>query len=74
MKAGALCPGLLYPDKYLATSDRLFLWSFSKGEKFDSPVQPEFIQKLYADSQKPMSARQLLGIDDLVQTGRNLCP
>lgn len=50
-------PVYQYPDKYLATSDWLSLWSFSKGKKFDSPVPPEFIEKLYSDSQKPLPGR-----------------
>lgn len=51
-------PVYQYPDKYLATSDWLSLWSYSKGKKFDSPIPPEFIQKVYSDSQKPISARR----------------
>jgi len=44
-----------YPENYQATSDWLSHWSFSKGKKFASPMPPEFIQKLYADSQKSVS-------------------
>ncbi|MDQ6787184.1 MAG: polysaccharide deacetylase family protein [Acidobacteriota bacterium] len=41
-----------FPDKYAGTSDWLGEWAFSKGEKFASPTPPEFIQKIYSDSQK----------------------
>jgi peptidoglycan/xylan/chitin deacetylase (PgdA/CDA1 family) len=51
-------PVYQYPDTYLATSDWLTLWSFSKGKKFASPMPPAFIQKLYADSQTSAAARQ----------------
>lgn len=40
------------PEKYLATSDWLSRWAFSKDQKFDPPAPPEFIQKAYADGQK----------------------
>jgi peptidoglycan-N-acetylglucosamine deacetylase len=40
------------PDKYVATSDWLGRWAYSKDKKLDSPVPPEFIQKAYADAQK----------------------
>lgn len=46
-----------YPENYQATSDWLSQWAFSKGKKFASPMPPEFIQKLFADSQKKVSAR-----------------
>jgi peptidoglycan/xylan/chitin deacetylase (PgdA/CDA1 family) len=45
-------PVYQYPDKYIATSDWLGLWSFNKGKHFNSPMPPEFIQKIYADNQK----------------------
>lgn len=45
-------PVYQYPEKYLATSDWLGLWSFNKGKKFNAPVPPEFMQKAYNDSQK----------------------
>jgi hypothetical protein len=41
-----------YPDNYLPVSDWLGHWSFSKGQKFDSPAPPEFIQQAYSDAQK----------------------
>lgn len=41
------------PDQYKPTSDWLSHWAFSKDQKFDAPAPPEFIQKKYADSQKP---------------------
>jgi peptidoglycan/xylan/chitin deacetylase (PgdA/CDA1 family) len=41
-----------FPDRYTGTSDWLGHWAFSKGRKFDSPAPPEFIQRLYSDSQK----------------------
>ena len=50
-------PVYQYPEKYQAVSDWLSLWAFSKGKKFASPAPPEFIQKLYADSQKNTSVR-----------------
>lgn len=40
------------PEKYLATSDWLGRWAFSKDKRFDSPAPPEFIQKAFADAQK----------------------
>jgi peptidoglycan-N-acetylglucosamine deacetylase len=40
------------PDKYTDTSDWLGQWAFSKGKTFNSPAPPEFIQKIYSDSQK----------------------
>ena len=40
------------PDKYLATSDWLSRWAYSKDRKLDAPAPPEFIQKAYADAQK----------------------
>jgi peptidoglycan/xylan/chitin deacetylase (PgdA/CDA1 family) len=45
-------PVYQYPEKYQATSDWLALWAFSKGRSFASPMPPEFIQKMYADTQK----------------------
>lgn len=46
-------PVYQFPDQYKPTSDWLSHWAFSKGQKLDSPAPPEFIQKIYADSQKP---------------------
>ncbi|HEY8462181.1 MAG TPA: hypothetical protein VIM99_17460, partial [Blastocatellia bacterium] len=40
------------PDKYIATSDWLSHWAFSKGKKFISPAPPDFIQKAYLDNQR----------------------
>jgi peptidoglycan-N-acetylglucosamine deacetylase len=40
------------PDKYMATSDWLSHWAFSKGKKLAPPTPPEFIQKSYLDNQK----------------------
>jgi peptidoglycan-N-acetylglucosamine deacetylase len=40
------------PDKYVATSDWLSHWAFSKGKKFTPPMPPDFIQKSYLDGQK----------------------
>jgi peptidoglycan-N-acetylglucosamine deacetylase len=45
-------PVYQFPDQYKPTSDWLSHWAFSKGQKLDSPAPPEFIQKIYADSQK----------------------
>lgn len=50
-------PVYQYPDEYQPTSDWLSLWSFSKGRKLSPPMPPEFIQKLYTDSQKSVAAR-----------------
>ncbi len=50
-------PVYQYPEKYQATSDWLAQWAFSKGKTLASPVPPEFIQKMYADSQKSVIAR-----------------
>jgi len=46
-------PVYQFPDQYKPTSDWLSVWAFSKGQKFDSPSPPEFIQKIYSDNQKP---------------------
>jgi peptidoglycan/xylan/chitin deacetylase (PgdA/CDA1 family) len=40
------------PNKYIATSDWLSRWAYSKDKQLDSPAPPEFIQKAYADAQK----------------------
>lgn len=40
------------PEKYLATSDWLGRWAFSKDKKLAPPAPPEFIQKAFADGQK----------------------
>jgi peptidoglycan/xylan/chitin deacetylase (PgdA/CDA1 family) len=45
-------PVYQFPDQYTGTSDWLSHWAFSKGKQFPSPMPPEFIQKVYADSQK----------------------
>jgi peptidoglycan-N-acetylglucosamine deacetylase len=45
-------PVYQYPDKYLPVSDWLGHWSFSKGQTFESPTPPEFIQKIFSDDQK----------------------
>jgi len=37
------------PDKYLATSDWLSVWSFAKGRTFTAPMPAEFIQKAFAN-------------------------
>jgi len=51
-------PFYQFPEKYQATSDWLSLWAFDRGQKFDSPMPPEFIQKAYADAQtKTASAK-----------------
>lgn len=41
-----------FPDKYIATSDWLGLWAFNKGVRLNPPMPPEFIQKIYAESQR----------------------
>jgi len=43
-------PAYQFPDRYKATSDWLNLWAYSKGQPFDPPAPPEFIQKFYADN------------------------
>ena len=40
------------PEKYVATSDWLGRWAYSKDKQLASPAPPEFIQKAYADAQK----------------------
>jgi peptidoglycan/xylan/chitin deacetylase (PgdA/CDA1 family) len=50
-------PVYQYPENYQATSDWLSHWAYSKGKKFASPQPPEFIQKLFADGQKNVTAR-----------------
>jgi acetyl esterase/lipase/peptidoglycan/xylan/chitin deacetylase (PgdA/CDA1 family) len=39
------------PDKYIATSDWLSHWAFSKGKKLAPPMPPDFIQKPFLDNQ-----------------------
>ncbi len=36
-----------FPEKYNGTSDWLSLWAFSKGKKFNAPMPPEFVQKIF---------------------------
>lgn len=36
-----------FPDKYNGTSDWLSLWAFSKGKKFNNPMPPDFVQKIF---------------------------
>jgi peptidoglycan-N-acetylglucosamine deacetylase len=50
-------PVYQYPDEYQSTSDWLSLWAFNKGRRLSPPIPPEFIQKVYADSQKSVVAR-----------------
>jgi len=40
-----------FPDRYQPTSDWLSHWAFSKGQTVTPPAPPEFIQKIYAESQ-----------------------
>lgn len=40
-------PVYQYPDKYTATSDWLSLWTVAKDKKFEGPVPPDYIQKIY---------------------------
>src|SRR5215475_2286541 len=40
------------PVKYVATSDWLSHWAFSKGKKLTPPMPPDFLQKSYLDGQK----------------------
>jgi acetyl esterase/lipase/peptidoglycan/xylan/chitin deacetylase (PgdA/CDA1 family) len=59
-------PAYQAPDKYMATSDWLAHWAFSKGKKFTSPMPPDFIQKPYLDNQQktsPANPAQTLGPD-----------
>jgi peptidoglycan/xylan/chitin deacetylase (PgdA/CDA1 family) len=44
-------PAYQFPAQYKATSDWLNLWAYSKGQPFEAPSPPEFIQKIYADNQ-----------------------
>jgi len=44
-------PIYVFPDRYKPTSDWLSLWAYSKGQTFNPPAPPEFIQKIYADNQ-----------------------
>jgi hypothetical protein len=41
----------VFPEKYKATSAWLDHWASSKGEKFDGPQPPEFIQRAYNERQ-----------------------
>jgi peptidoglycan/xylan/chitin deacetylase (PgdA/CDA1 family) len=36
-----------FPDKYIATSDWLSHWAFSRDKKFNAPAPPDFIQKIF---------------------------
>jgi len=44
-------PAYQYPEKYIPTSDWLGLWSFSQGKKFNAPTVPDFIRKVWDESQ-----------------------
>jgi peptidoglycan/xylan/chitin deacetylase (PgdA/CDA1 family) len=44
-------PAYKFPDKYVATSDWLSHWAFSEGRRFAEPKPPEFIQKIWDESQ-----------------------
>ncbi len=46
-------PVYKFPDKYLPTSDWLGHWAFSQGKTFVAPKPPEFIQKIWNESQGP---------------------
>ena len=37
------------PETYTGTSDWLSHWSFSKGQRLDPPLPPEFIRKQYLE-------------------------
>ncbi len=49
------------PDKYIATSDWLSHWAFSKGKKLAPPMPPDFIQKSYQDNQRNAAAARNSG-------------
>jgi hypothetical protein len=45
-------PAYAFPENYSPTSDWLTHWAVSKKIAFDPPAPPQFVQKIYADSQK----------------------
>ena len=47
-----------FPDKYQPTSDWLAHWSFSQGKKMAAPQPPDFIRKIWDDSQRPAGSTQ----------------
>jgi len=49
-------PVYRFPDKYLPTSDWLGLWAFNQGKSFAAPGPPQFIQKIWDDSQRNPTA------------------
>ncbi len=49
------------PDKYVATSDWLSHWAFSKGKKLSPPAPPDFLQKPYLDNQNRPAPAQSSG-------------
>jgi peptidoglycan/xylan/chitin deacetylase (PgdA/CDA1 family) len=53
-----------FPDKYLPTSDWLGMWAFSKGKSFAGPKPPEFIQKIWDESQAVQTAKELTSEQD----------
>jgi peptidoglycan/xylan/chitin deacetylase (PgdA/CDA1 family) len=52
------------PDKYLPVSDWLGQWAFSQGKSFAGPKVPDFIQKIWDESQGPPSPAQLTAEQD----------
>jgi peptidoglycan/xylan/chitin deacetylase (PgdA/CDA1 family) len=45
-------PVYQFPDRYQPTSDWLSHWAYSKGQMLHPPAPPDFIQKIWDDSQK----------------------
>jgi peptidoglycan-N-acetylglucosamine deacetylase len=41
-----------FPDKYFPISDWLGHWAFSQGKRFPEPKPPDFIQKIWDESQR----------------------
>ncbi len=57
-------PVYKFPEKYLPTSDWLGHWAFSKGKSFDAPKAPEFIQKIWDESQSAQTPIELTAEQD----------
>ncbi len=57
-------PVYKFPDKYLPTSDWLGHWAFSEGKSFTAPQPPDFIQKIWDESQALLPPVELTAEQD----------
>jgi len=57
-------PVYKFPDKYLPSSDWLSHWAFSQGKRFAGSKAPDFIQKIWDESQSPTPPVELTAEQD----------